>query len=96
MEKGNATQTNEKEQNIKLLKQIICDFENERWLKMATRTNLATYIVEKGFHPSTDVAYYKCAIAKVIKELIDLLEQSDNCGISTQETQNIIDMLKSI
>lgn len=87
---------NEKKDNIERLKAIISEFDNHTWNKMATKTDFARFVVERGFYPSTNVKKYQVGIAKVITTMENLLENGDNCGLSSLETISIIDMLKSI
>lgn len=50
---------------VKELREIIARFENENWIKMATSTDLAKYIVSRGFCPSDETKRYMRCLKKI-------------------------------
>lgn len=70
---------------VQELRSIIFQFENERWLKMATTTDMAKYIIARGFCPSNEKKkYIKCLnrISEILeKHYDDEYEIVDKKGI---------------
>ena len=60
---------NVNEEMVNRLANLIYQFDEETWMKMATRKDLARYIVEKGFCPTTKVAKYQEGVYEILQTL---------------------------
>ena len=57
------------ERMVTALTKLLVQFDKERWLKMATRKDLAEYIIGNGFCPSSNVLDYQ----KGIRDLNEII-----------------------
>lgn len=80
---------------VDTLTRIIVQFDNEKWLKMATRKDLATYIIDKGFCPSTSVSRYQQGIREILEIIKDYRDEEYNI-IEEDGIDKLIDKIYSL
>ena len=59
------------EEMAKALSNIIYQFDEENWMKMATRLDLSRYIISKGFCPTARAMEFQNGIRELLSILKD-------------------------
>ena len=66
----------ERKEMIERLKMLLFHFENKNWLKMKTTSDLAAYIVDRGFCPSVRAIAYQNGIREIL-ELVNKYQDDE-------------------
>lgn len=83
-----------REDDIKWLRAIIKSFEEKNWLKMATSTDLATYVVDCGFRPTQKTTHMVTAITEAL-ELLGFMK-NNKIAVKSEDLELLEEKLRGL